>query len=194
MSGNAVAPKRKTDVRVVRRRDMLGDALVELMVEKPFDEITVQDVLDRAKVSRSTFYAHYRDKDDLFLSDVEDFFEKASTVLTRRREQSMRVAPVRELFEHLAEAQDFYASLVSSGKIHDVFELGQGIFARGIQQRMMEVQEDSPPYIAAVAFAHAGALFALLTWWIDHGMAPAPEEMDVVFHRMVWPMQSEAVR
>ncbi len=66
-----------------------------------------------------------------------------STVLIRRREQSMRVAPVRELFEHLAEAQDFYASLVASGKVHDVFELGQGIFARGIQQRMMEVQEDS---------------------------------------------------
>jgi len=173
---------------------MLGDALVELMVEKPFDEITVQDVLDRAKVSRSTFYTHYRDKDDLFLSDVEDFFEKASTVLTRRGEQSMRVAPVRELFEHLAEAQDFYASLVSSGKIHDVFELGQGIFARGIQQRMMEVQEDPPPYIAAVAFAHAGALFALLTWWIDHGMTPTPEEMDGVFHKMVWPMQGEAVR
>jgi len=173
---------------------MLGDALVELMLEKPFDEITVQDVLDRAKVSRSTFYTHYRDKDDLFLSDVEDFFEEASTVLTRRRDQSMRVAPVRELFEHLAEAQDFYASLVASGKVHEVFELGQGIFARGIQQRMMEVQDYSPPYIAAVAFAHAGALFALLTWWIDHGMTPTPEEMDGVFHKMVWPMQGEAVR
>ncbi len=41
MSGNAVVSARKLDVRVARRRDMLGDALVELMVEKPFDEITV---------------------------------------------------------------------------------------------------------------------------------------------------------
>jgi AcrR family transcriptional regulator len=191
MSGNAVVPGRKLDVRIARRRDMLGDALVELMVEKPFDEITVQDVLDRAKVSRSTFYAHYRDKDDLFLSDAEEFLEMMSTLLTRGKEQSMRVAPVRELFGHLAEAQDFYASLVASGKVHDVFELGRGIFARGIQQRMMEIQKDSPPYVAAVAFAHAGALFALLTWWLDHGMTPAPEMMDAVYHRMVWPMESK---
>jgi len=51
------------------------------MQEKSFEEITVQDLLERAGVGRSTFYVHYRDKDDLFLSDVEDFFEKVSTVL-----------------------------------------------------------------------------------------------------------------
>jgi hypothetical protein len=58
-----------------------GHALVALMQEKSFEEITVQDLLERAGVGRSTFYVHYRDKDDLFLSDVEDFFEKVSTVL-----------------------------------------------------------------------------------------------------------------
>jgi AcrR family transcriptional regulator len=58
------ASKKKTDARVRRTRDALGDALVALMQEKPFDTITVQDVLDRANVSRSTFYTHYSDKDD----------------------------------------------------------------------------------------------------------------------------------
>lgn len=57
----------------MRTRDTLGDALVALMHEKNFDEITVQDLLDRAGVGRATFYVHYRDKQDLFLSDVEDF-------------------------------------------------------------------------------------------------------------------------
>lgn len=46
---------KKTDARVRRTRDALGDALVALMQEKPFDTITVQDVLDRAHVGRSTF-------------------------------------------------------------------------------------------------------------------------------------------
>src|SRR5580698_3766408 len=89
--------KPKLDRRAWRTRNALGDALIELMQEQPFKSVTVQDVLNRAKVGRSTFYMHYRDKDDLFLSDVEDFFEKASSLLTRRREQSLRVAPVREL-------------------------------------------------------------------------------------------------
>src|SRR5208337_4703375 len=84
----------KLDRRVRRTRDALGDALLTLMQEKPFESIIVQHVLDRAGVGRSTFYAHYRDKDDLFLSDLEDFLEGMSTLLLRRREASNRVAPV----------------------------------------------------------------------------------------------------
>src|SRR5947208_3389919 len=56
----------KGDPRVRRTRDALGDALVALMQEKEFASIRVQDVLDRAGVGRSTFYEHFKDKDDLF--------------------------------------------------------------------------------------------------------------------------------
>jgi AcrR family transcriptional regulator len=135
MSRNAVkvSPKtvKKTDCRVRRTRDALGDALVALMHEKPFAEITVQHVLDRAGVSRSTFYTHYRDKDDLFLSDVEDFLELMAFHLSRQGDRSNRVAPVRELFTHVAEWREFHGVLVKAGKIRDFLELGQGYFARG---------------------------------------------------------------
>src|SRR5277367_642601 len=130
-------PRRKTDRRVLRTRDTLGDALVELMQEKTFDEITVQEVLDRAGVGRSTFYAHYRDKDDLFLSDVEDFFGMMGKLLTRYSVSPERVAPVAELFAHIAEAREFYLALVASGKVEDVLELGRGIFARSIEERLL---------------------------------------------------------
>src|ERR1700686_903574 len=127
MSGKKpiVKAKATVDRRARRTRDALGDALVGLMQEKPFDEIKVQDVLDRAGVGRSTFYTHYRDKNDLFLSDVEDFWEAISSMLERSGEDSKRVAPVRELFTHIAEAKVFRDALVASGKAHDVMELGQ---------------------------------------------------------------------
>ncbi len=89
-----VAEKKRMDARVRRTRDALGDALVALMQEKPFDTITVQDVLDRAKVGRSTFYAHYSDKDDLLMSDAEEFFESISMALSVRGDKSDRVFPV----------------------------------------------------------------------------------------------------
>ena len=63
------------------------------MHEKSFDDITVQQGLGRAGVVRSTFYVHYRDKDDLFVSDVEEFFEMFSTVLRRNGESAKRLAP-----------------------------------------------------------------------------------------------------
>jgi AcrR family transcriptional regulator len=102
------ASLKKTDARVRRTRDALGDALIELMQEKPFDTITVQDVLDRAHVSRSTFYSHYSDKDDLLMSDAEEFFESISMALSVHGDKSDRVFPVQEFFVHLSDVQPFY--------------------------------------------------------------------------------------
>src|SRR5215216_1688037 len=106
------ASTKRTDARVRRTRDALGDALVALMHEKPFDTITVQDVLDRAKVSRSTFYTHYSDKDDLLMSDAEEFFESVAMLLSVRGDKSDRVFPVQEFFAHISDAQPFYKALV----------------------------------------------------------------------------------
>ena len=80
------------DRRVRKTREALGAALMGLVKEKPFDSITVQDVLDRAGVSRSTFYVHYKDKNDLFVSDVDQFFAAISTMLSRKGDPSERVA------------------------------------------------------------------------------------------------------
>jgi AcrR family transcriptional regulator len=186
MSGKARL--RKTDARVLRTHDSLGDALVALMHEKPFDSITVQEVLDRAAVGRSTFYSHFRGKDDLFLSDVEHFFELVSTMLTRCNDTSNRVAPVCELFSHIGDMRQFYAALVASGKIHDVTELGQAYLARSIEERpaALNARPMDKAHRIAVAHALSGALFSLLSWWIAHNMQPTPAEMDTLYHQMVW--------
>jgi len=178
MSGKNVDP------RVRRTRDRLGDALVALMEEKPFDEITVQDVLDRARVGRSTFYEHYKDKDDLFLSDADEFFEMMATLLERRGDTSKRVAPVRELFAHVADVQPFYEAMQAAGLTQDLVELATVHFARGIEDRLadrgLEAEER-----AVRAQAMAGALFSLLPWWVRRGMKESPAQMDELFHRMV---------
>jgi AcrR family transcriptional regulator len=188
MSRKPPRPPRRMDCRVRRTRDALGDALVELMHEKPFSAITVQHILDRAEIGRSTFYAHYRDKDDLFLSDVEDFFEGMASLLSRRGERSNRVTPVREFFAHVGEWKELHNALVASAKVRDVMELGQGYFARAIEQRLAEVQRIPTTTLSRTAIAHAlaGALLSLLSWWIDRGMPASPAEMDEIYHRMVW--------
>ena len=193
MSGNdqlhLVSLKKKEDARVRRTRDALGDALVALMQEKPFESITVQDVLDRAHVGRSTFYSHYSDKDDLLMSDAEEFFEALSMGLSTHGDKSDRVFPVQEFFAHLSDVQPFFKALVKSGKYQENMELARGHFARGIERRLSELpQAQSIPANErpAIAIAHAGALLSLLTWWLDRGMRESPAEMDQLFHRLVW--------
>jgi AcrR family transcriptional regulator len=178
MSGNAA----KEDRRIRRTRDALGDALMALVQEKPFESITVQDVLDRAGVGRSTFYAHYKGKDDLLLTDAEEFFEFMSTLLERTGERPGRVAPVREFFAHVAEVRRFYDALLASGRGEELLELGRGQFARAIEKRLPQTEDRT-----ALAQALAGALFSLLAFWVRRGMPGSPAEMDALFHRLVHP-------
>jgi len=181
--------KKKVDRRILRTRDRLGDALIALIQEKAFDDITVQEVLDRAKVGRSTFYVHYRDKDDLFMSDVEEFLEAFSMALSHHKDKSDRVAPVKEFFAHVGEGKQLYDALAGSARLQDFFDLAQGHFARGIEQRLKELPRSramKAAHRAAVSQAHAGAMLLLLKWWMDRGRKTSPEEMDETFHRMVW--------
>src|SRR4030095_5089275 len=185
MSGNdqlhLADSKKKQDARVRRTRDALGDALVALMQEKPFESITVQDVLDRAQVGRSTFYSHYSDKDDLLMSDADEFFESIAMALYFNGDASEIVFPVKEFFLHIIDANRFVAALKDSGKIHENFELAQGHFARGIERRLSEIPRAAQipvPERPVIAFAHAGALLSLLRWLIDRGMKEPAEDMD----------------
>ena len=187
-----VQPKekpRKPDARVRRTRDQLGQALIALIVEKPINDVTVQDVLDRAGVGRSTFYLHYRDKDDLLVSQLEMFLEFMSTALSVRNDKSNRVAPVAEMFEHIGNQNKLYRVLSDSGHLKDFFDLAEGYFACGIERRLKEsgrLAKVPQRELAARASALSGSLLSLLRWWLDRGEKESPQEMDDMFHRMVW--------
>src|SRR5208283_6063376 len=151
---------RRIDRRVLRTRDVLGDALIGLMHEKPFAAITVQQVTDRADVGRSTFYAHYRDKDDLFLSDVEDFLEGCGTWLKQRDPSGKRLLPVQEFFAHVREVREFYMAMVRAGKKGDVQDLARGFFARSIEERLEAAGvKVEPARRSAQAHVLAGSFF-----------------------------------
>jgi AcrR family transcriptional regulator len=181
--------RRKPDQRIRRTCERLGSALVALIQEKPIDEVTVQEVLDRASVGRSTFYLHYRDKDDLLLSQFETFLEMMSTALSVRKEQSRRVLPVAEMFAHIGSQQKLYRTLADAGRLNDFFDLAQGHFARGIEQRLAEsgrLSSFPQRELGARASALAGSVLSLLRWWLDRGEKESPQAMDELFHRMVW--------
>jgi AcrR family transcriptional regulator len=178
----------KTDLRIRRTRERLGAALIALLEDKPMDEITIREVLDRADVGRSTFYLHYRDTDDLLLSQFEDGLEMWSNVLTVKCEKSRRVAPITEYFSHVGSARKLYRSLVAAGRIQSYFDLAHGHFSRGIARRLIDMGVAFPDKRELDARAHAlsGNLVALLRWWLDHGSKEPPQDMDKLFHRMLW--------
>jgi AcrR family transcriptional regulator len=181
--------QRKPDQRAKRTRLRLGIALIELMQQKPIDQVSVQEVLDRAAVSRSTFYLHFNDKNDLLLSQLEMFLNTMSTMLIVHNEKSLRVMPVAEMFDHIRQAKNLYRALADAGRINEFFDLAQTYFARGIKQRLMDskrLPHIRPRELAARASALAGSLISLLQWWMSHEAKDSPQAMDNLFHKMVW--------
>ena len=67
----------EADPRVKRTRRLLQEALVELLGEKSFDAITIQDIAARSTINRATFYVHFVDKYDLFAQFSRDWFRSA---------------------------------------------------------------------------------------------------------------------
>jgi AcrR family transcriptional regulator len=177
------------DRRVRRTRDRLGAALVDLLLEKRLDDVSVREVSRRAGVGRSTFYAHFRDKEALFLAEVDEGLRAMASSLGRAREASDRVAPVREFFSHVAEMRDLRRAFAASGRLHLYLDRARLHFARGIERRLGEVPPGrwiAPSSRALAAHAQAGALVSLLTWWLDHPKPASAEQMDRAFHRMFW--------
>src|SRR5215813_1391152 len=75
------------DRRVQKTRKLLQDALIELVAEKGYESVSIREILDRANVGRSTFYAHFQDKDQLLhsiLDRLDELFEQHKKQMLER--------------------------------------------------------------------------------------------------------------
>jgi AcrR family transcriptional regulator len=181
---------KKSDRRLVRTRKSLRDALIELILEKHYDDITVQNIIDRANVGRSTFYAHYRDKEDLFRGDWERFLDFFVQYIDFDKIKKSRFVPIEQLFQHLMDFHPFYRALVKSNKSDQLLKIGQTHLAKRIENKLIvwlgKEQTTSVP-ISILSNYLANETFALLKWWLDENMPYPPERMDEIFHHLVTP-------
>ena len=175
-------PTPKPDRRVTRTKRLLRQALMQLVREKDYARITVQDILDRADVGRSTFYTHYRDKDDLLLGDM-------AFILPLWDDPSDEVVPdLLPLFIHVREFYPTLRQLTLGGAGPMMFERIRTALNTRWQQRLDALIDRGAlkpfPTEPAAQFASAGFI-ALLTWWINSGTEKSPDEMDKLVRRVV---------
>ena len=190
-------PKKKaSDRRTRRTRGRLNSAMVELITEKRFDDITVQNVIDRADVGRATFYTHFRDKEDLFEQQWEQFNQMLADRIDWDRAGQGSFFPVTFFFQHLQEAQSFYQGLVRSGKVDAIFKSGVEHLSGNIESALNTKFKPHHVAVPLPVLSHylANEFFGLLKWWLDARMPYTPEAMDHMFHRLVNPTISSALQ
>jgi AcrR family transcriptional regulator len=176
----------REDRRVARTRRALREALVALILEKGYEAITIQDLIDRADIGRSTFYAHYLDKQDLLMAGLAELRE----YLKLRQQAAYKAHGAGQfgfslaMFEHAASHAPLYRAMVgkqSGAIIHREF---QHIFADLVRAElapMLPQQSHAalPPEL--VVQYVVSAYMGLLTWWLDNGLPYAAGEIDRIF-------------
>jgi AcrR family transcriptional regulator len=168
------------DRRVRRTRRTLHEAFIELVLERGYERITVQDILDRADVGRSTFYAHFRDKEALLLASFDDMREQLRAAIGARPDR-----PAALLFEHAHRYQVVYRALCGrqgGGLVHRHLH---GLIGGLLREQLAGECGDLP--VDVVAEFHTSAMLGLLVWWIDHDFCHGPEWLADVYRRLATP-------
>jgi len=196
--GGTGVKQQKADRRSQRTYRLVSSAFAELVGEKPYDEILVQDILDRADIGRTTFYAHYFDKEDVLNTIIEQELERLTRQISHAAARQ-RVMPSLELFEHAyhSENQQFRA-LMRSRAGEFLWEALQAALCRAIEPALCTLcaERRSPPIPLPVVSEYlASTLLTLLKWWLIADMPYPPEQMEHIFQQLalpgVWAMLKE---
>jgi AcrR family transcriptional regulator len=172
--------KKPIDRRVERTRRSLLDALNELILEKGYEKVTVQDVIDRANVGRSTFYAHFEDKDQLLLSGFEPLRAEFEDFLSGKAfDYESPWALSLSMFRQVQKQQGGYITLTHVQKFL------YGYLLDHLKLSLPKRNKNIPPEL--LAHYVASSFIALMTWWIDHKYTVSAEKMNEYFRQLVEP-------
>ena len=170
---------KKQDRRIRRTKERLRQALLELILEKPYDEITVQNILDKGDVSRSAFYAHYSHKDDLLRQGMPE------DILSYGLNDSEGVLPnVAGLFAHILAGKQWFEAMQGNAGMMLTNQLARQRMVENWVAVLAPHQASASPPVQATAHYLTGALMSLLLWWSNDGMQQPPETMNEWFQEM----------
>ena len=196
-----------TDKRITRTKRALRTALIELMEERGFDAITVNDLCNYADLNRGTFYNHYQDKEDLlgafedeFLIGLEAFQDKMGSLsvssLTSYKLTKKPLPVLVDLFEYLREEGDFlHAVLGPGGDIRFVPRLRDLICGELVESLLHDHYRNEPtPFVSYYISYFAAAYLGVISRWIETGMQENSEDMARIAMRLFFIRKGEKIK
>ena len=182
------------DRRVHKTTESLREALHSLIVEKPYDTIVVKEILDRANVGRSTFYTHFRDKDELLASSIENIVLPArASAIPRTGKWYERILwfslPIFEYHErHRASSR---IAMPNSAKVAlhtHLQEALTGVIGDAVASELPRShlgRSKVPPEL--IVRTIASTFILVFDWWIEQATPLPAGKADTIFRSLVLP-------
>lgn len=181
---------RKDDRRIQKTRKALRDALHSLVLDRGYDDLSVQDITDKANLGRATFYLHFREKDEL----LEDLLREFSQNFAQRHGSKISFSDrkvVQSMFEYAEDYYDFYR----------IMTIGKGGVI-GMRKMQTIIRETCAQYLDTLEAASCGtftvprafldnfmasSLMSTIFLWLEQDMPYSPSEMAEMFLKLASP-------
>ncbi|MBE0687354.1 MAG: TetR/AcrR family transcriptional regulator, partial [Anaerolineaceae bacterium] len=181
--------KDSTDLRVRRTRKWLQEALLSLMLKKPFTRISIAEITDQAQVSRPTFYLHYRNKEEVLEDYLDSMYKNFMDDMQPYLDSIIQGKMAVKFFEQIADQAVFLRSLIESEVSNLVMNKLHKYCYDVIKQSL-----DQAPYPSMegtiwdyVIASIAGSVYAMSIRWLQMDMPHTPKEMGELTMRLIRP-------
>lgn len=184
-----MSTKDSTDLRVRRTRKWLQEALLSLMLEKPFTRISIAEITDQAQVSRPTFYLHYRNKEEVLEDYLDSMYKNFMDDMQPYLDSIIQGKMAVKFFEQIADQAVFLRSLIDSEVSNLVMNKLHKYCYDVIKQSL-----DQAPYPSIegtiwdyVIASIAGSVYAMSIRWLQMDMPHTPKEMGNLTMQLIRP-------
>ena len=137
----------KTDLRIVKTNNTLYEALINLLKDKTFEEIKVSDICNKALVNRSTFYAHFNDKYELFISLINSLKESFSSELKEIEETNPKdyyLKMIEVFLNHIEGKEDIYKSILINNRSSIIMDMIYDTITDDVNSRIKKNDKNVP--------------------------------------------------
>ena len=181
----------KIDRRVQRTREILRKTLIDLMHERDYDAITIQDIVNHANIGRTTFYLHYNSKDELFMSCHEAMVREFRVGLLYPLSQDELLSPeisagLKSAYRHLEESRAMLYSVFQDKDslllLRQLRDWNALQIEANLRVAFAEVESRIP--LDVLSNYLAGAQITLLHWWLEKRRPHTLQELGQTFHRL----------
>lgn len=175
------------DLRVIKTKNAIYDALVSLLKDNIFEEIKVSDICKKALINRSTFYSHFEDKYDLFMSFIDNLSDSFSKEI-----QSIEYdLPVRDYYielikvflNHIEGKEEIYRSIMINNKNSIIMDMVYDTISDNINKRIKSTSYDMPTEI--VSSFYLGAVVNVGIEWLKGGKTYTKEEILEYLNKLI---------
>ncbi len=174
--------RKKTDLRVIKTRKALTEALYDLLCEKSLGDITVTELCERAMVRKATFYKHFACKEDLLTYMVSELqrvsLEENTIGYDEADPHSYYIGAFRYFMDFLDSNQAFVKSVLHSNASSVVMEILSNQVERDISEHLqgeaLDTVSKAPDMLAAM---YAGSIVGCGKWWIEQSEQPSIDEV-----------------